>query len=112
MRTTLTLDDDLAAALKERARADGLSFKEVVNQALRRGLSRGVGPEPEPGRFHVEAKARGFRPGIDPGRLNQLVDELELGGFAAGLARDPASLRDLASRVHDNDGGPGKGSES
>lgn len=39
MRTTLTLDDDLFMALNERARATGRSFKEVVNEALRRGLS-------------------------------------------------------------------------
>jgi len=38
MRTTLTLDDDLFMVLHERARATGRSFKEVVNEALRRGL--------------------------------------------------------------------------
>lgn len=38
MRTTLTLDDDLFMALNQRARATGRSFKEVVNEALRRGL--------------------------------------------------------------------------
>ena len=38
MRTTLTLDDDLFMALNERARESGRSFKEVVNEALRRGL--------------------------------------------------------------------------
>ncbi|MFN0168385.1 MAG: DUF2191 domain-containing protein [Bryobacteraceae bacterium] len=39
MRTTLSLDDDVAAQLEAwRARED-LSFKEAVNSALRRGLS-------------------------------------------------------------------------
>ena len=38
MRTTLTLDDDLFMALNERARSTGRTFKEVVNDALRRGL--------------------------------------------------------------------------
>ena len=38
MRTTLTLDDDLFMALNERARATGRSFKEVVNEVLRRGF--------------------------------------------------------------------------
>ena len=37
MRTTLTLDDDLFMALNERARATGRTFKEVVNEAVRRG---------------------------------------------------------------------------
>jgi len=38
MRTTLTLDDDLFMALHERARATGRSFKDVVNEVMRRGL--------------------------------------------------------------------------
>lgn len=38
MRTTLTLDDDVFMALHERSRDSGRSFKEVVNDALRRGL--------------------------------------------------------------------------
>ena len=101
MRTTLTLDDDLAAALKERARTTGRSFKDVVNDVVRSGLAQGAGPFTSADRFRVEAKARGFRPGVDPRRLNQLVDELELGGFAAGLGRDLSREGDLASRVHE-----------
>ena len=38
MRTTLTLDDDLAGLLKQRAEALGVSFKEAVNRAIRAGL--------------------------------------------------------------------------
>ena len=49
MRTTLTLDEDVAILL-ERARAErGASMKEVVNDALRRGLrSLDEPPRPEP----------------------------------------------------------------
>jgi hypothetical protein len=39
MRTTLTLDDDVAAALGRARRACDASLKDVVNDALRRGLS-------------------------------------------------------------------------
>ena len=39
MRTTLTLDDDVAALLKRLARTRNARFKEVVNEALRRGLA-------------------------------------------------------------------------
>ncbi len=39
MRTTLTLDDQIAAELKKRAFESGKSFKEVVNESLRRGLT-------------------------------------------------------------------------
>jgi hypothetical protein len=38
MRTTLTLDDDVAAALERVRRQRDASLKELVNEALRRGL--------------------------------------------------------------------------
>jgi hypothetical protein len=38
VRTTLTIDDDLMRELKETAHREGLSFKQMVNRALRRGL--------------------------------------------------------------------------
>ena len=41
MRTTLTLDPDVALLLKKRAARLHLSFKEVVNEAIRRGLAAG-----------------------------------------------------------------------
>lgn len=82
MRTTLTLDDDVAAVLRERARLLELPFKQVVNDALRRGLS----PAPaEPGpAYRVTPHPSGFRPGVDPARLNQLNDSLEAAAFAGG----------------------------
>lgn len=44
MRTTITLDDDVAARLRRLSR--GGRFKDVVNQALRRGLERMEAKEP------------------------------------------------------------------
>jgi Arc/MetJ family transcription regulator len=38
MRTTLTLDDDVAATLERLRRSQRLSLKQLVNEALRRGL--------------------------------------------------------------------------
>jgi len=38
MRTTLTLDDDVAARLEREQRARKVSFKELVNDLLRAGL--------------------------------------------------------------------------
>ena len=40
MRTTLSLDDDVAALLKRVQSSSKASFKEVVNAALREGLYR------------------------------------------------------------------------
>jgi len=38
MRTTLTLDEDVAARLERLRRARGQSLKDIINDALRRGL--------------------------------------------------------------------------
>lgn len=81
MRTTLTIDDDLAATMKRSAQRSGKSFKAVVNEAIRRGLSTGEKPLGSREPFRVLSARRGFLPGIDPLKLNQLVDELEVDGF-------------------------------
>ena len=75
MRTTLTLDDDIAAALRERARILNRPFKQIVNEALRRGMSPASREKIPP--FRLIPNRSGFVPGIDPLRLNQLSDELE-----------------------------------
>lgn len=38
MRTTITLEDDVAASLKRLGKGRGLKFKDLVNLALREGL--------------------------------------------------------------------------
>ena len=84
MRTTLTLDDDLARQLHEISRRKGESFKEVVNSTLRRGLHGGKTAARLP-RFKVTPKACGFQSGVDVLRLNQLNDELEMEEFQRKL---------------------------
>lgn len=81
MRTTLTIDDDLATALKALARSSGKTFKAVVNEVMRRGLMTGEKPVPDREPFKVESVRCGFLPGIDPLKLNQLVDEIEVEEF-------------------------------
>ena len=46
MRTTVTLDPDVAAELKELARQRGVSFKEVLNSTVRVGLAAGSATRP------------------------------------------------------------------
>ena len=92
MRTTLTIDDDLAGLLKRRAREFGLPFKEVVNRTLRAGLGeqakprRGTAPRTVPHAFE-------FRPGIDLDKLGQLIDELEAETYAEGQRSEPRLRR-------------------
>lgn len=76
MRTTLTLDRDVAERLKLEMRRTGKSLKSTVNEALRLGLALGEKPRKGP-KFAVRPHAFGFQPGIDLDRINQLVDELE-----------------------------------
>jgi hypothetical protein len=74
VRTTLTLDPDVADRLRALARERGLPFKQVVNAVLRRGLDDGPG---ERVAFTVEARPLGLRPGIDLDRAAALADRLE-----------------------------------
>ncbi len=55
MRTTLTLDDDVAAMLERLRKAREQSLKDLVNEALRHGLKQmGARPKPrEPFRTHA-----------------------------------------------------------
>lgn len=63
MRTTLTLDDDVAAALERLRKARDASLKEVINEALRRGL-KDMGGRPKPhAPFRTQSVALG-RPRI------------------------------------------------
>jgi hypothetical protein len=53
MRTTLSLDDDVAALLDKVQKAKGLSFKQVVNEALRVGLRHLTTRTPHRSKFHT-----------------------------------------------------------
>jgi hypothetical protein len=81
MRTTLTLEDNLAAKLREAARKRKLSFKQIVNEALRKGL-QAAGDRRKVRNFRVEPIMRGgFQPGIDMDKINQFLDEEETEQF-------------------------------
>jgi hypothetical protein len=80
MRTTVTLEPDLAKKVKALAARRGLSFKQALNELIRRGLNAPA-QQGAQARYRVKAHAGGFRPGIDPGKLNQLVDQLEVEDF-------------------------------
>jgi hypothetical protein len=75
MRTTLTLDPDVARLLEEEAHRQRRPFKQVVNEAIRRGLAPGA--RRVQGRYRVRPHKTTLRPGIDAHGFNRLVDELE-----------------------------------
>lgn len=72
MRTTLTLDDDVARLLDDAVHRERRPLKQVVNDALRRALTP---PTPERP-FRVDVHHSTLVPGLDPSGLNALADEL------------------------------------
>ena len=75
MRTTVTLDPDLAAKLRALARERGIPFKEALNTALRRGLAEGGGRSRRP--YRLASRPLRLRPGIDLEHATRLAAELE-----------------------------------
>ena len=76
MRTTLTLEDDVVAALREKAYRSGAPLQKVVNEALRIGL-REAGTRP-PRRYRLKPSSLGGAlPGLDLDRALRLADALE-----------------------------------
>jgi hypothetical protein len=77
MRTTLTLDEDVAAKLKAESRRAGRPFREIVNETLRRGLaSRRTTAEPPA--FKVIARDLGdLKPGLSLDNVAELIEQLE-----------------------------------
>ena len=81
MRTTVTLEQDLADRLKEYAHRRRTSFKVALNTLLRRGLAAQEAASSPPRRFAVKPHSSRLQSGVDPGKLNQLVDRLDAEGF-------------------------------
>ena len=75
MRTTLTLDDEVAEKLRAEAALGKRTFKDIVNQALKRGLGIEKAVPERP--FEVITFSSAFQPGIDQQKLHQFLDDDE-----------------------------------
>ena len=84
MRTTVTLDPDVLAALQRAARERGTSFKAVLNDAVRRGLSSDRAERV----YQTPSRNMGLRAGLDIDKALALVAADE----------DAETLRKLALR--------------
>jgi hypothetical protein len=84
MRTTLTLDPDVARMLDEEVHRVRQPLKQVVNDALRRGLTSAA--KAPRSRYRVRPHTARLLPGLERGRLNALADEIE---DAAIVGRSP-----------------------
>jgi hypothetical protein len=74
MRTTVTLDPDVAAKLKQIAREREISFKEALNSSVRRGIES---TETKARPYRVRSRRLEARPGVDLDKALRLAGELE-----------------------------------
>ena len=75
MRTTLTLDDDVARLLNKEVRRSQTSFKQAVNHFLRLGLMASKQPSRKP--FVVKPWNLGPPPGLSFDNVEELLEALE-----------------------------------
>jgi hypothetical protein len=76
VRTTLTIDDDLAILVEEETRRSGESFKGTINRLLRRGLTaQAEGAERKP--FVVTPLPLSLPPGMSYDNIEELIEALD-----------------------------------
>lgn len=75
MRTTLSLDDDVAKLLRRELRRSGTSLKAAVNHFLRLGLMSSTKQERKP--FVVRPRPLGLPPGLSYDSVEDLLEALE-----------------------------------
>ena len=92
MRTTLTLDPDVARLVEAEVHRARKPMKQVVNDALRRGLA-GAGRSAKRKPYRVQPHVASLLPGIDRTRLNALADELEDASRIGSLRRRKPAAR-------------------
>jgi hypothetical protein len=76
VRTTLTLDDDVAAKLEADVRKSGRSFKETVNHYLRLGMNARKGTKPTKP-FKVRARNLGKKAGLNYDDVWGLIEQID-----------------------------------
>ncbi len=76
MRTTLTLDPDVAAKAKQGAARLRKPFKEVINAALRVGLDEILTP-PAAKPYQTKSRRLGLRQGFSYDNISELIAAAE-----------------------------------
>jgi hypothetical protein len=76
MRTTLTLDEDVAARVKDEMRRSGASFKDTIDRLLRLGLEA-ARQRPELPPFRVRPRPLQPRAHLDYDNIGELLEQAE-----------------------------------
>lgn len=77
MRTTLTLDDDVAENAKQAAQQCHRPFKKIINQALRLGLVQIHKTSKPQHRYKTKSHFMGLKPGFSLDNVQELLSQLE-----------------------------------
>jgi hypothetical protein len=77
VRTTLTLDEDVARLLQKEIRRSGTSFKQTVNRFLRLGLTVNASSRPPRKLFTVTPRKVGLPAGLAYDNVEQVLEALE-----------------------------------
>jgi len=89
MRTTVTLDSDVERILRDEIHRSRKSFKEILNDAVRKALKPKAPHQPK----LLPPVSMGTMHGVDPTRFTNLVDELDVEAYRnlapAGKGRVP-----------------------
>lgn len=84
MRTTLTIDADVAERLRRAQQERGCTFKEAVNDALRRGLARDASTAGARERYVMPVLDLRLKPGVDIDKIRDVLgdeDDLRFTGW-------------------------------
>jgi hypothetical protein len=76
VRTTLTIDDDVATLLKKEVRRSGEPLKQAVNRLLRSGLAH-ASSDPKPKPFRVKPFDFKLPPAWTSGSVQELIEMVE-----------------------------------
>ena len=76
MRTTLTIDDDVEALLRQRLRATGEPLKQAVNKYLRMGM-QAEAKAPKRKIFKVKPFTHGLPSHWDYTKSSELIEKLD-----------------------------------
>ena len=76
IRTTVTLDGDVFARLKEASASKGVSFDEALNDAVRSGLTMAA-LRPAPARFEIQPESLGRPTVSNIDNINEVIAALE-----------------------------------
>jgi len=73
IRTTVTLDDDVAARVKRESQSRGVSFRETLNELLRTALL-GIENKPHRRTLRIEPMPIGLKPGLSYDNIESLLE--------------------------------------